>query len=150
MLSVNIMIYFSLLVLYTKKSVQEKFLGQFIKKDRRFSDLWTVCIFAFVLVHGQSQTERRFNINKAMLVENLEETSIKGQRLLYDYMASKNVTIYEFIILKEVTLSCKSACSKDKTAMESAKAETVSESCEKKRKILIGEIANVKRSKVTL
>ena len=40
-----------------------------------------------------------------MLVENLEETSIKGQRLLYDYIASKNVTIHEFIIPKEVTLS---------------------------------------------
>ena len=34
--------------------------------------------------------------------------------------------------------------------MEIAGAETVSESCEKKRKVLIDEIANVKRSKVTL
>ena len=103
-----------------------------------------------MLAHGQSQTERGFNINKAMLVENLEETSIKGQRLLYDYMASKNVTIHEFIIPKEITLPCKSAYSKYKAAMESARTETVSESCEKKRKVLIDEIANVKRSKVTL
>ena len=71
----------------------DKFLGQFIEKDKSFSDLWTGSIFVFVLAHGQSQTERGFNINNAMLVENLEETSIKGQRLLYDYMASKNVTI---------------------------------------------------------
>ena len=56
---------------------------------------------AFVLAHGQSQIERGFNVNKAMLVDNLEEISIKGQRLLYDYMASKNVTIHEFIIPKE-------------------------------------------------
>ena len=103
-----------------------------------------------MLAHGQSRTERGFNINKAMLVENLEETSIKGQRLLYDYMASKNVTIHEFIIPKEITLPCKSAYSKYKAAMESAGTETVSESCEKKRKVLIDEIANVKRSKVTL
>ena len=121
-----------------------------MEKDKRFTDLWTVCIFAFVLAHGQSQAERGFNINKAMLVENLEETSIKGQRLLYNYMASKNVTIHEFIIPKEVTLSCKSACSEYKAAMESASAETVGESCEKKQKILIDEIANVKCSKVTL
>lgn len=45
--------------------------------------------------------------------------------------------------------SCKSAYSKYKARMESARAETVSESREKKRKILINEIANVKRSKVT-
>ena len=85
-----------------------------------------------------------------MLVENLEETSIKGQRLLYDYMASKNVFIHEFSILKEATLSCKSAYSKYKATVESARAEIVNESCEKKRKILIDEIANVKRSKITL
>ena len=85
-----------------------------------------------------------------MLVENFEETSIKGQGLMYDNMASKNVTIHEVIIPKELTLSCKSAYSKYKAAMESARAKTVSESREKKRKILVDEIATVKRSKVTL
>ena len=53
-----------------KSDGADKFLGQFIEKDKRFSDKWTVCIFVFVLAHGQSQTERGFNINKAMLVEN--------------------------------------------------------------------------------
>ena len=76
-----------------------------------------------MLAHGESQTERGFNINKAMLVEDLKETFIKGQKLLYDYMASKNVTIHEFIIPKELTLSCKSAYSKYKAAMESARAK---------------------------
>ena len=65
-------------------------------------------------------------------------------------MASKTVTIHEFIIPKELTLSSKSAYSKHKTAMESARAETVSKSRVNKRKILIAEIAKVKRSKVTL
>ena len=60
----------------------DKFLGQFIKKDKSFSDLWTLCIFVFVLANDQIQTEGGFNINKAMLVENLEETPFKGQRLL--------------------------------------------------------------------
>ena len=107
-------------------------------------------ICAFVVAHGRSQTKRGFNINKAMLAENLEKTSIKGQRLLCDYMASKNVTFHEFILPKEVTLSCKSAYGKYTAAMESARAETVSESREKKRKIIIDQIANVKRSKLTL
>ena len=52
-------------------------------------------------------------------------------------MASKNVTIHEFIIPKELILSFKSAYSEYKAAMESARAETVVESREKKRKILI-------------
>ena len=63
----------------------DEFLGQFIEKDKRFSNLWTACIFVFMLAHGQS---RVFNINKAMLVEGLEETSIKRQRLLF-HVASK-------------------------------------------------------------
>ena len=57
-----------------------------------------------------------------MLVENLEEYGIK------------NVTIHEFIIPKELNYPCKSAYSKYKAAMESARGETVSESREKKRK----------------
>ena len=128
----------------------DKFLGHFIKKDKSFSDLWTVYVFVFVLAHGQSQTECGFNINKVMLVENLEKTSIKGQQQLYDYMASKNVTIHKFIIPKELTLSCKSAYSKYKAAMKSARAETISESHEMKQKIFIDKIANVKCSKLTL
>ena len=54
----------------------DEFLGQFIEKDKRFSNLWTACIFVFMLAHGQS---RVFNINKAMLVEGLVETSVKRQ-----------------------------------------------------------------------
>ena len=81
----------------------------------------------------------------------LRRNSIKGQRLLYYYMISKNFTIHEFIIpSKELALSCKSGYSKYKAAMESARAKTISESREKKRKILIDKIAKVKRSKVTL
>ena len=128
----------------------DKILSQFTTVGKRFSDLWIVCAFVFELAHSQSHTERGFNIKKTILVENLEETFIKGQRLLYDYMASKNVTIFDFNIPKELTLSCKSAYSKHKAAIESVRAETLSESREKKRKILIDEIANNKRSKVLI
>ena len=92
-----------------KSELTSWILGQFIEKGQRFSDPWTVCIFVWVLTDSQSQTERGFNINKATLVENLEETLVKGQRLFYGCMASKNVTIHEFIIPKELTLACKSA-----------------------------------------
>ena len=49
-------------------------------------------------------------------------------------MASKYVTIQEFIIPKEVTLCCKSAYSKYKAAMESTRTETVSEYVKKPQK----------------
>ena len=75
---------------------------KFSKKGKSYSDLRTIYIFSFELAHSQSQAEPGFNINEAMLVENIEETSIKD-RLLYDDMASKSVTIHEFIIPKELT-----------------------------------------------
>lgn len=73
-----------------------------------------------------------------MLVENIEENSIKGQRLLFDFMVSKNVTIHEFIIHKELIY---------KTAMDGARANALIES---HGEIFIDEIADVKRSKVAL
>ena len=71
-----------------KSNQVDEFLGQFMEKDKRFSNLWTACIFVFELAHGQSQAESVFNINKAMLVEDLEENFIKRQKLLF-HVASK-------------------------------------------------------------
>ena len=68
------------------------------------SHLWTVCKFVFVLSHGQSQTKRGFNINKTMLVENLQEESLKGQRIVYDHMSSLNTTIDNLSTLLSTSL----------------------------------------------
>ena len=68
-------------------------------------------------------------------------------------MASKNVTIQEFIIPKELTLFWKSACIKYKAVVGRSKVEIVSKSSEKKTKKIIkdmNEIINAKCSKVTL
>ena len=81
-----------------------------------------------MLAHGQSQAVDGFNINQAMLIENLKETSIKGQRLLYYYMPSENFTVHKFIITKELTISSNSGYCKYKAAMESTRPETISKS----------------------
>ena len=74
-------------------------IGSWPKSERGFN------INKAMLVENLEETSIKGQSNKAMLVENLEEISIKGQRLLYDYIASKSDTIHEFIIPKEVTLS---------------------------------------------
>ena len=61
----------------------------------------------------------------------------------------KNVVIHEFLIPKKLTLSCKSAYSKYKVVIESARAETVRKLHENKWKIVIVEIANVKCNTVS-
>ena len=84
-------------------------------------------MYLYLLAHGQSQAECGFNINEAMLVENLEETSIKGQRLLYDYMASKNVLFTNLLFPKNLHYPA-SLHTVNIKSMESARVETVSES----------------------
>ena len=64
-------------------------------------------LFVFVLAHVQSQTECGFHINKAMLVEILEETSINGQRhqrmiILYDQMGSKKSLFTNLLLAKNL------------------------------------------------
>ena len=53
----------------------DTFFGEIMGDDTKYSDLWKVCQLIFVLLHGQSQTERGFNINKEILVENMQELS---------------------------------------------------------------------------
>ena len=49
-------------------------------------------MYICICVGSWRKSDRMWIFNKAVLVEDLKETSIKGQKLLYDYMASKNVT----------------------------------------------------------
>ena len=60
----------------------DTFLAEFLARNKEFKWFWFVCKIIFTLSHGQSQTERGFNVNKEILVENLQEESLKGQ-LLY-------------------------------------------------------------------
>lgn len=72
-----------------------------------------------------------------MLVENSEETS-RGRD--NDYMASK-MSLFTNLLFPTNLYYSASLYSKHKAAMASARTETVSESREKKVKILIAEIA---------
>ena len=98
------------------------FLGVFMNKKSKFNDLWKVCKLIFVLSHGQSQSERGFNINKEMLIENLEEKSLIGQRLVYDHMSSIGTKIEDFTVSNKLALSCNSANAKYTVDLEEKRA----------------------------
>ena len=123
-------------------------LGSFMNGKIKFSHLWTVCKFVFVLSHGQSQTERGFNINKTMLVENLQEESLKGQRIVYDHMSSLNTTIHKFVVTKELATHCKGA--KYNATLQEKKNGKRCDDREKKRRLLSEEVAYVKCMKLVL
>ena len=101
----------------------DEFLDTYFNRNEKFKESWKICIFMFTLSHGQSSIERGFNINKHLLVENLKETSLKGQGLAYDYFTSLNTKLHDYIIPKELLLSCKHAHSRYREAHTKLKSD---------------------------
>ena len=133
-----------------KNSRLDKFVGVYLHKNNKFQSLWEVCVYVFTLSHGQSQIERGFNTNKEMLVENLQQLSLKSQRIVHDHITSLGVTVDEFVISNELLLNCKTACTKYKSALEDVIKAEVEDAKTKKRKLITEEIQDVKRRKLTL
>ena len=52
----------------------------------QFSALWQIVKLTLILSHGNAAVESGFSINNDMLVENLLEDSLVGQRTVYDSM----------------------------------------------------------------
>ena len=63
----------------SNNSCIETFLAEFIVRSEEFKWFWSICKIIFTLSHGQSQVERGFNVNKEILVENLQEESLKSE-----------------------------------------------------------------------
>ena len=61
-------------------------------------------VYIYILSHGQAQTERGFNVNKNLLVENLQETSLKAQRIVYDHMTGCDQSIEGIEITSGISL----------------------------------------------
>ena len=125
----------------------DKSLGAFLHKNKMFSDFWDVCKIVFVLSHGQSAIEYGFSVNKDLIVENLGEQSLIGQCLVYDYFTSLNTNIYEYVIPNNLVRSCKLAYSKYKIALQQKKENAKASENDRKRKLKMEEIVEVKKQR---
>ena len=101
--------------------------------NTKYSDLWKVCQFDFVLLHGQSQTECRFNINKAILVENLQELPLISQHIVYDHIKDSGDVIANFVISNDLAKSFKGAYKRYAAALEAKREEEQKDKAEKKK-----------------
>ena len=99
----------------------DTFFGELMGHDTKYSDLWKVCQFVFVLSHGQSQTERGFNVNKEILIEYLQKLSLISQRIVYYHMKDSGDDIANFVISKDLAKSCKRAHKRYAAALETKK-----------------------------
>ena len=96
--------------------------------------MWKVCQFIFVLSHGQSQTERGFNINKEVLREILQELSLISQHIVYDHMKASGDDIANFVISKDLAKSCKGAHRRYAAALEAKREVEQKNKAEKKNR----------------
>ena len=117
-------------------------------KNKKFNDFWAVCKIVFLFSHGQSAIECGFSVNKDLLVENLGEQSLTGQRLVYDYFSSLNTNIYKYMIQNNLIKSCKLPYSKYKIALEQKKDNTKASEKDKKQKLKMDEIVKVKKQRL--
>ena len=97
-----------------------------------YSDLWKVYQFVFALLHGQSQTGHGLNINKEILVENLQELFLISQHIVYDHMKDSGYDIANFVISKDLAKSCKGAHKRYAAALEAKRVEEQKNKAEKK------------------
>ena len=105
-----------------------------------------VCKIVFTLSHGQSQFDRGFNVNKEILVENLKEESLKGQRIVYDHIQSENIKLQEFKLTNELVNSYEAAHQRYYTiALEENKLTVIENQKKVKRKPVDDEISDVKK-----
>ena len=81
------------------------FFGKFLGHDS-YNDVWTICMTVFIFSHGQSFTGRGFSVNKEIVDYNMEEKSLKSQRLVYDTINNGNAKLTDFQITPASRKSC--------------------------------------------
>ena len=80
-----------------------------------------------------------------MLVENMEDKSLKALRLTYDEVISSGEEIKSFLISPELSMSCKQANARYKKELAEKKALKEDHTQAQKRKLIQNEYADVKR-----
>ena len=118
--------------------------------NARYRKCWTIFKIVFSLSHGQADVERGFSVNKELLVENLQQTSLIIQRLIRDCISDFSRSISEISLTNEMLKSCRLAHSRYVVALEKKRNPAVSQEKSLKRKLKFEEIAEVKEKKRAL
>lgn len=128
----------------------DEFLSPHLNKNEKFSAFWKICKLIFTLSHSQCAVERGFSVNKELLVENLEETSLISQRITYDHVQTSKQDLHQFHISQGLIKSCKLARSRYSQHLEDQKSIVAAGRKAEKRKIIREEVDDIKKRKVKL
>ena len=129
-----------------EKDRLDTFLGGYLYKNPKFNELWHVCIFIFILPHGQAVVERGFNINSDCLVENLANESLIAQRMIYDELKSYDTNPRSYKITTELRKSCLTAYNRYNAERKLKKAAEEKTEKQIKAEVISGEISSINRT----
>ena len=109
----------------------DTFLFTHLGKKPRFEELWSVVKLLLTLLHGQSEVERGFSINKDITSTNMGAETLIAFCRVHDGIQSLGLPM-EQCVTAEMLRQCKFACSRYQIHLDEMKRESVE--TEKKKK----------------
>ena len=99
--------------------------------------------------YGQASVERGFSVNKNLLVENLQESSLIAQRRVVDCMDANCYEPYNFPMKKDLIQSVRNSYKKYSQSV-AEKRKNVQKQKQKKAQPLSSEISSLEKKKILL
>ena len=130
-----------------KKSRLDSFFVDLMDGNARYRKCWTFFKIVFTLSHGPAGVRRGFSVNKELLVENLQQTSLISQRLICDYISDFSKPISEIPLTNEMLKSCRLAHLRYIAALKKKRNAMVSQEKSLKWKLKHEEIAEEKKKR---
>ena len=104
--------------------------------------------FVLILSHGQSSVERSFSVNKNLLVEKLQESSLIAQRLLLDHMSGNCFEPHIFRIDRNLIRSVESSHQRYLQKFAENPKEIARKEREEKAKPTVAEVHSLDRERI--
>ena len=120
--------------------LDEFFIG-YVEDHARYSKFAEIMKIVLTLSHGQASVERGFSVNKNLLVENLQESSLIAQRRVVDYMDANCLIQSVRNSYKKYSLIL---------LVAEKRKENVQKEKQKKAQLLSSEISSLEKKKILL
>ena len=128
----------------------DEFYFKLLDHQHDYANVWQVFKMILVLSHGNAAVESGFSVNGDMVIENLAESSLVAQRMVYDSVKYAG-GVSEVTIDKSMLQYVRGARSRYEQALQDAKAAEVADIAESARKRKIAtEIKHLQAKKTKL
>ena len=123
---------------------------RYIKDSVRFIKLFDIVKFVLILSHGQSSVELGFSVNKNLLVENLQDSSLIVQHLVLDHMIANYFKPHTFPIDRNLIRSVKSSSQRYSHELAETCKEIAQKEKEEKAKPIVAEVHLLDKQRILL